>query len=133
MEESTWTKFGEMIDRNFALKLVDKMIEWDRYIIDQRHKGREVSESDFQTLHDIYDYFFFMVLKCELKDIDNIFRMLLDLRHRVVEKHKNLFYDGFFEAVGQILLFRKLLALGDEVWFLDWKQSFRRSLSKLGL
>jgi len=131
MEENVWSKFSQTIDRNFALKLVDKMIEWDNHLKNQRRRGREVSDDDLRILYDIYDYFFYMVLRCELKDIDNINSLLMDLHLRVGEKHRDLFYEGFFQTLGQMLMFRKLLAMGDNAWFDQWNQSFRSSISKL--
>ena len=134
MEENIWSKFRKTIDRNFALKLVDKMVEWDNYIANQKRRGREVNDQELRILYDIYDYFFYMVLKCESEDIVNINSLLMELHRRVSEKHRSQFYEGFFQALGQILMLRKLsLDIGEELWFTQWNQNFSNSLSKLGI
>jgi hypothetical protein len=150
MEEDLWAKLSQLIDENFALKiidknfvlkpidkdfalkLIDKMIEWDKRVI---RPGREVSDEDLRVLYDIYDYFFFAALKAELKDIDNYLHPLFGyLLSRVHHKHKNPYYEGFFNALCQILLLRKLLlTMGDDLWLVQWIQSLQTSLSKLGL
>jgi len=150
MEEDRWSKLSRLIDenfalkiidknfvlkpidKNFALKLLDKMIDWDRRVI---KRGRAVSDEELRVLYDVYDYFFFATLKAELKDIDNyLYPLFADLLSRVHNKHKNPYYEGFFNALCQMLLLRKLLlTIGDDLWVFQWIQSLQTSLSKLGL
>jgi len=150
MEEDRWSKLSRLIDtdfalkiidknlalkpidRSFALRLTDKMVEWDEHVI---RRGHEVSDEELRVLYDIYDYFFFAALKAELKDIDNYLHPLFfDLLSHVHNKHKNPYYEGFFNALGQMLLLRKLLlTMGDDLWLVQWIQSLQKSLSKLRL
>jgi len=150
MEEDRWSKLSRVIDANFALKiidknlvlkpidtnfalkLVDKMVDWDRRVI---RPGREVSDEELRVLYDVYDYFFLAALKAELKDIDNyLYPLFATLLSRVHHKHKNPYYEGFFNALCQMLLLRKLLlTMGDDLWLVQWIQSLQTSLSKLGL
>lgn len=150
MEEDRWSKLTRLIDenfalkiidknfvlkpidKNFALKLADKMVDWDRRVI---RPGHEVSDEELRVLVDVYDYFFFATLKAELKDIDNYLHLLfVALLSRVHDKHKNPYYEGFFNALCQMLLLRKLLlTMGDDLWLIQWIQSLQASLSKLGL
>lgn len=132
MAENPWHKLSQAIDRDSALRLVDQMISWDNYVEKQRARGKEVSDSDLRILYDMYDYFFAMVLKVELEQIDNLNVLLMGLMQRAAKKHKHPFYEGFFFALAQMSLFRKLLlTIGENQLFAQWSDSFRQSLSKL--
>lgn len=111
------SKFDIKVDKNFAIKLVDRMIDWDKSLANERRKGKEVSDEDLQVLYDTWDFFFSLVLKADLQKIDYLAPLFKDLCLRVSNTHKNLFYEGFFHALAQMLMLRKLmLSFGESAW-----------------
>lgn len=120
------------IDRRFAFKLLDEMIKWDKRII---RSGIVTDEETLDALLSIQDYFFYMIMKANLKDIDDYLHPLLrDMFMRVHSKHRNPYYEGFFNSLLQILLFRKLFyLLGEKAWIVEWTMRFQKGLDKLGI
>lgn len=118
------------IDRKFAFKLLDEMIKWDKRII---RSGIVTDEDALNALLTIQDYFFYMIMKADLKDIDTHLEPLLgDILRRVHSKHRNPYYEGFFTSLVQMLLFQKMYySFGEKEWILDWTMRLQKGLDKL--
>lgn len=118
------------IDRRFAFKLLDEMIKWDKRII---RPGYVTNEEALDALFSIQDYFFYMIMKADLKDIDDHLAPLVgDMFKRVHLKHRNPYYEGFFNSLVQMLLFLKLFyLLGEKAWIVEWIIRLQKGLNKL--
>jgi len=126
------SKFEVKVDKNFAMELLDRMINWDNSVV--RRKGKQVGDEDLQVLYDAWDFFFSLVLNANLQEVDYLAPLFKDLCLRVSHKHKNLFYEGFFHALAQMLMLRKLmLSFGESAWYSQYSESFQKTLVKLNL
>lgn len=100
----------------------------------QGRKGRYVSDEDLKVLYDSWDFFFLLVLKADISEIDYLAPLFRDFCLRVSDYHKNLFYEGFFHGLAQMLMLRKLmLSYGESGWLEQWNKSFQGTLKRLGL
>lgn len=118
------------IDKKFAFRVLDEMIKWDRRVVTGRGRAKE---DDLDILFHIQDYFFYMIMKAGVKDIDENLRQLFnDIFMRVHSKHRDPYYEGFFNCLFQVLIFRHAqLHLGEETWIAAWIVNLQESLNKL--
>jgi len=120
------------IDRNFVFKLVDEMIKWDKKVI---KPGIQPNQNDVDVLLDIQDYFFYIISKAKADNIDSFTQLFRDIFMRVHSKHKNPYYEGFFNALLQELSMQKLKllydAVGENEWITFWMTRFQKSLLRL--
>ena len=116
------------IDRNFVFKLVDEMIKWDKKVI---KPGIQPNPNDIDVLLDIQDYFFYIISKAKADNIDSFIQLFTDILRRVLSKHKNPYYEGFFNALIQGLCVQKLKLPGENEWITFWMTRFQKSLLRL--
>lgn len=118
------------IDSKFTFRLLDEMIKWDRRVLAGRDR---MKAEDIDVLFPIQDYFFYMIMKADVKDIDeHLQRLFSDIYMRVHSKHRYPYYEGFFNCLFQFLMFRRwLMQLGKKTWIASWIVNLQESLNKL--
>jgi len=120
------------IDHKFAFNLLDEMINWDERII---RPGISPKDEDVNLLFPLQDYFFYLIMQAEVKDIDeHLMQLFRDMFLRVHSKHRDPYYEGFFNCLFQLILFRKhLQSLGKKTWITDWIPQLENSLNRLNI
>jgi len=120
------------VDHKFAFNLLDKMINWDKKII---RSSISPNDEDVNLLFPIQDYFFYLITQAEVKDIDeHLLQLFRDMYLRVHSKHRDPYYEGFFNCLFQMILFRKhLQSLGEKIWIASWISQLENSLNRLNI